>query len=72
MGEKLLFWVEKKGEEKGWVQEFGTSVDGRRITPNKPVHVKSGASISLGGWNHTYRVICETTGIPTALLGQVV
>lgn len=43
--------------------ELGTAVDGRSIAPNKPVHIKNGHCISLGGWNQTFRVICETAGI---------
>lgn len=43
--------------------EQGTFVDGRRIAPNKPVHIKSGNCISIGGWSQSFRVICETAGI---------
>jgi len=37
-------------------------VDGRRIAPNKPIHIKNGNCISLGGWHQSFRVICETAG----------
>jgi NIMA-interacting peptidyl-prolyl cis-trans isomerase 1 len=41
----------------------GAAVDGRRIAPNKPIHIKNGNCISLGGWHQSFRVICETAGI---------
>lgn len=45
-------------------QEQGVFLNGRRIQPNKPTHIKDGYRIRLGDLDQTYLIHCETVGKP--------
>lgn len=44
------------------MQAQGTFLERRRIPPNKPTHITSGARIGFGGDRREFIVDCETCG----------
>ena len=44
------------------VQTHGTTVDGRKVTPNKPLHLHNGVCLQFGSLVPRYFVKCDDSG----------